>query len=150
MIVPYQTFDTADRPICLAPGNDRLWARCAHGAGPARVGDRSEASPRARSASRNKAELLPMIAEVLKQQAARALAGGAGDGRRALRGGERHRRAGRRREQIAASKLMQQLPGGGPKVVGLPIAFDHVRPHSPRSAPTLGEHTDEVLGSLPK
>ena len=35
-------------------------------------------------------------------------------------------------------------------LVGLPIAFDHVRPHSPRSAPTLGEHTDEVLGSLPK
>ena len=52
-------------------------------------------------------------------------------------------------EQMAASKLIQQLPGG-PKVVGLPIAFDHVRPHSPRSAPTLGEHTDEVLGSLPK
>jgi acetyl/propionyl-CoA carboxylase alpha subunit len=54
-----------------------------------------------------------------------------------------------RTEQMEASKLIQQLPGG-PKVVGLPIAFDHVRPHSARSAPTLGEHTDEVLGSLPK
>jgi hypothetical protein len=29
VIVPYQTFDTSDHPICLAPGNDRLWARCA-------------------------------------------------------------------------------------------------------------------------
>ena len=29
VIVPYQTFDTADHPLCLAPGNDRLWARCA-------------------------------------------------------------------------------------------------------------------------
>ena len=30
VIVPYQTFDTR-RPaaLCLAPGNDRLWARCA-------------------------------------------------------------------------------------------------------------------------
>jgi crotonobetainyl-CoA:carnitine CoA-transferase CaiB-like acyl-CoA transferase len=52
-----------------------------------------------------------------------------------------------RSEQFAASKLAQQLPGG-PKVVGLPIAFDHVRPTSPRSAPELGEHTDEVLGAL--
>src|SRR6201996_1674623 len=29
VIVPYQLFETADRPVCLAPGNDRLWARCA-------------------------------------------------------------------------------------------------------------------------
>ncbi len=29
VIVPYQTFETADHPICSAPGNDRLWARCA-------------------------------------------------------------------------------------------------------------------------
>src|SRR5919202_348462 len=29
VIVPYQVFDTADRPLCLAAGNDRLWARCA-------------------------------------------------------------------------------------------------------------------------
>jgi len=41
---------------------------------------------------------------------------------------------------------MQQLPGGDPKVVGLPITFDRKRPTSPRSAPKLGEHTDEVLG----
>ena len=29
VIVPYQIFETADRPLCLAAGNDRLWARCA-------------------------------------------------------------------------------------------------------------------------
>ena len=40
---------------------------------------------------------------------------------------------------------MQELPVGGPKVVGLPIAFDRVRPKSARPAPRLGEHTDEVL-----
>jgi hypothetical protein len=33
-----------------------------------------------------------------------------------------------------------------PEIVGLPIAFDRQRPRSPRSAPKLGEHTDEVLG----
>jgi len=48
--------------------------------------------------------------------------------------------------QFAASELMQQLPGGDPQVVGLPITFDRKRPLSPRSAPKLGEHTVEVLG----
>jgi len=147
VIVPYQTFDTADHPICLAPGNDRLWARCA------KVLGREEwaTDPKfAKSAQRvaNKAELLPMIAQALKARPRAEWL-------------EAMEKAGvpcaavndigelARTEQMEASQLIQQLPGG-PKVVGLPIAFDHVRPHSPRSAPTLGEHTDEVLGSLPK
>jgi crotonobetainyl-CoA:carnitine CoA-transferase CaiB-like acyl-CoA transferase len=50
--------------------------------------------------------------------------------------------------QFAASEIVQQLPGGDPKVVGLPITFDRKRPTSARSSPKLGEHTDEVLGKL--
>ena len=50
--------------------------------------------------------------------------------------------------QFAASEIVQQLPGGDPKVVGLPITFDRRRPQSVRSSPKLGEHTDEVLGKL--
>jgi crotonobetainyl-CoA:carnitine CoA-transferase CaiB-like acyl-CoA transferase len=147
VIVPYQTFDTADHPICLAPGNDRLWARCAKVLGH----DEWATDPKfAKSAQRvaHKAELLPMIAEALKakpraewldamEQAGVPCAAVNDIGELA------------RTEQMEASKLIQQLPGG-PKVVGLPIAFDHVRPQPVRSAPTLGEHTDEVLGSLPK
>jgi crotonobetainyl-CoA:carnitine CoA-transferase CaiB-like acyl-CoA transferase len=147
VIVPYQTFDTADHPICLAPGNDRLWARCARVLGH----DEWATDPKfAKSAQRvaNKAELLPMIADALKAKPRAEWL-------------EAMEKAGvpcaavndigelARTEQMEASKLIQQLPGG-PKVVGLPIAFDHVRPHSARSAPTLGEHTDEVLGSLSK
>ena len=147
VIVPYQTFDTADHPICLAPGNDRLWARCAKVLGH----DEWATDPKfVKSAQRvaNKAELLPMIAEALKARPRAEWL-------------EAMEKAGvpcaavndigelARTEQMEASKLIQQLPGG-PKVVGLPISFDHVRPHSPRSAPSLGEHTDEVLGSLPK
>lgn len=147
VIVPYQTFDTADHPICLAPGNDRLWARCAKVLGH----EEWATDPKfAKSAQRvaNKAELLPMIAEALKNRPRAEWL-------------EAMEKAGvpcaavndigelARTEQMEASKLIQQLPGG-PKVVGLPISFDHVRPHSPRSAPSLGEHTDEVLGSLPK
>jgi len=49
--------------------------------------------------------------------------------------------------------MMVQLPvrpgeASAPQVVGLPITFDRKRPVSPRSAPRLGEHTDEVLGKL--
>jgi crotonobetainyl-CoA:carnitine CoA-transferase CaiB-like acyl-CoA transferase len=143
VIVPYQTFDTADRPLCLAPGNDRLWARCA-----AVLGHPEWASdPRyAKSAARvkNKAELLPMIADVMRTRTR-------GQWLDALE------KAGVpcspvndvgelvETEQFAAADLVQQLPGGGPKVVGLPISFNQVRPKSARPAPRLGEHTDEVL-----
>ena len=57
-------------------------------------------------------------------------------------------------EQLAAVDLVHQLPvrageGEGPRVVGLPISFDHQRPHSVRPAPKLGEHTEEVLAEVP-
>jgi len=146
VIVPYQTFDTADQPLCLAPGNDRLWARCAQVLGrPDWVTDPKFAKSANRVA--NKAELLPMIAATLKQKPRAYWI-------------ETMEKAGvpcspvndigevARSEQMTASKLVQQLPDGGPKVVGLPIAFDRVRPTSPRSAPKLGEHTEEVLGAL--
>jgi crotonobetainyl-CoA:carnitine CoA-transferase CaiB-like acyl-CoA transferase len=47
-------------------------------------------------------------------------------------------------EQFAAIGIAQELPGG-PRVVGLPISFDRVRPRSARGAPRLGEHNAEVL-----
>jgi crotonobetainyl-CoA:carnitine CoA-transferase CaiB-like acyl-CoA transferase len=57
-------------------------------------------------------------------------------------------------EQLAAVDLVHQLPArsgedDGPRVVGLPISFDHQRPHSVRPAPKLGEHTEEVLAEVP-
>jgi crotonobetainyl-CoA:carnitine CoA-transferase CaiB-like acyl-CoA transferase len=146
VIVPYQTFDTADQPLCLAPGNDRLWARCAAALGrPEWASDPKFAKSAQRVA--NKAELLPMIAATLKQKPRATWL-------------ETLEKAGvpcspvndigevARSEQMAASKLMHQLPDGGPKVVGLPISFDHVRPISSRSAPKLGQHTAEVLATL--
>jgi crotonobetainyl-CoA:carnitine CoA-transferase CaiB-like acyl-CoA transferase len=145
VIVPYQTFETADGlSLCLAPGNDRLWARCAQVLGhPEWATDQKFAKSAARVA--NKAELLPQIAAAMKKKTR-------DEWLSALE------KAGvpcapvndigelANTPQFAASELMQQLPGGDPKVVGLPITFDRKRPTSPRSAPKLGEHTDEVLG----
>jgi crotonobetainyl-CoA:carnitine CoA-transferase CaiB-like acyl-CoA transferase len=150
VIVPYQTFDCADGlALCLAPGNDRLWARCAVVLGHP---DWATDPKFARSAARvaNKAELLPMIAAAMKTRA-RA------DWVEALE------KAGvpcspvndigelAATPQFAASEMVVQLPvrpgePSAPRVVGLPITFDRNRPVSPRSAPRLGEHTEEVLG----
>jgi crotonobetainyl-CoA:carnitine CoA-transferase CaiB-like acyl-CoA transferase len=147
VIVPYQTFDCADGlALCLAPGNDRLWTRCAQVLGHA---DWATDPKFAKSAARvaNKAELLPLITAAMKTRTRAEWL-------------EALEKAGvpcapvndigelAKTPQFAASELLQQLPGGDPQVVGLPITFDRRRPVSPRSAPKLGEHTDEVLGEL--
>jgi len=144
VIVPYQLFDTADRPVCLAPGNDRLWARCAEVLGhPEWATDPRFAKTAQRVA--NKAELLPLIADVMRSK-------------NRAQWIEALEKAGvpcspvndigelANTEQFTAAELVQELPGGGPEVVGLPISFDHKRPRSARTSPKLGEHTDEVLG----
>ncbi len=147
VIVPYQTFDCADGlALCLAPGNDRLWARCAAVLGhPDWATDPRYAKSAARVA--HKTELLPLITAAMKKKT-RA------DWVEALE------KAGVpcaavndigelvETPQFEASEIVQQLPGGDPKVVGLPITFDRKRPTSARSSPKLGEHTDEVLGKL--
>ena len=144
VIVPYQVFDTADRPLCLAAGNDRLWARCA------RVLGRPEWGTDPRFATgpqrvRNKGELIPLIQAALKERtraewldalaAAGVPSGPVNDiGELAAS------------EQFAAGDIVQTLPGGsGVRVVGLPISFDGERPRSARPAPRVGEHNGEIL-----
>jgi crotonobetainyl-CoA:carnitine CoA-transferase CaiB-like acyl-CoA transferase len=47
--------------------------------------------------------------------------------------------------QFTAMDIMQTLPEGGPRVVGLPISFNRRRPLSRRPAPRLGQHNREIL-----
>jgi len=143
VIVPYQVFDTADRPLCLAAGNDRLWARCAQVLGhPGWATDERFARGSARA--RNKAALIPLIAEVLRTRPRDAwIAALEGAGVPCAPVNDIGEVVAS--EQFAAVGILQQLPGG-PKVVGLPISFDGVRPRPARGAPALGEHNEEVLG----
>lgn len=143
VIVPYQVFDTADRPLCLAAGNDRLWARCAQVLGhPEWAGDERFAKGSARV--RNKAALIPLVAEVLRTRPRDAwIAALEGAGVPCAPVNDIGEVVAS--EQFAAVGILQQLPGG-PKVVGLPISFDGVRPRSARGAPAVGEHNKEVLG----
>jgi crotonobetainyl-CoA:carnitine CoA-transferase CaiB-like acyl-CoA transferase len=149
VIVPYQLFDTADLPLCLAPGNDRLWARCAQVLGHPEWG----ADPRfAKTAQRvkHKDTLLPMIANVMRTRPrAEWLAALDRAGVPCSPVNDIAELAAT--DQLAAVDLVRRLPArsgepNGPEIVGLPICFDRQRPHSPRSAPKLGEHTKEVLG----
>jgi len=144
VIVPYQVFDTADRPLCLAAGNDRLWARCAKVLGHAEwASDPRFATGPARV--RNKAALLPLIAEALRLQprdhwlaaleAAGVPSGPVNDIAELAAS-----------PQFAAMNVMQALPEGGPRVVGLPISFNRRRPLSRRPAPRIGQHNQEILG----
>jgi crotonobetainyl-CoA:carnitine CoA-transferase CaiB-like acyl-CoA transferase len=144
VIVPYQVFETADRPLCLAAGNDRLWARCARVLGHP---DWAEDARFAKSRDRvkHKAELIPMIAAVLRTQprahwvealeAAGVPCSPVNDIGELVAS-----------EQFAAMDMTQALPGSGVRVVGLPISFDGERPRSARGAPGPGEHTAEILG----
>jgi formyl-CoA transferase len=144
LLVPYQIFDTADLPICIAAGNDRLFVKCA-----AALGHPEWASdPRFEDGRKRVVHRAALIAAI----------------EAVLRGGRRDdwiaalEKAGvpcapvndiadlARSEQMQAVDLMRTLPGSGMKVVGLPISFDRQRPHPRSDSPRLGEHNAEVLG----
>jgi crotonobetainyl-CoA:carnitine CoA-transferase CaiB-like acyl-CoA transferase len=144
VIVPYQVFETADRPLCLAAGNDRLWARCAKVLGHPEWAEDPRFAKGAQRV-RNKAELIPLIAAVLRGNTrAHWLAALEAAGVPSSPVNDIGELAAT--EQFAAVDIMQALPGSGVRVVGLPISFDRKRPKSRRPAPGLGEHNKEVLG----
>jgi len=144
VIVPYQVFETADRPLCLAAGNDRLWQRCARVLGHAEWGT----DPRFATGSarvRNKGELIPLIASVFATQT-RDHWLAALDGVGVPSGPVNDIAEVAASEQMAAVDLVRTLPDGGPRVVGLPLSFNRRRPHPRRDAPRLGQHNRDILG----
>ena len=143
VIVPYQVFETADRPICLAAGNDRLWARCAKVLGHPEWAE-DDRFAKSRQRVKHRTILVPLIAEVLRGNTrAHWLAGLETVGVPCAPVNDIGEVAAS--EQFAAVDIVQTLPGSGVKVVGLPINFDRKRPWSASSAPKLGEHTEEIL-----
>ncbi|MCA8929847.1 MAG: CoA transferase [Alphaproteobacteria bacterium] len=145
-LVPYQTFETADRPICLAAGNNRLFLKFAAAVGkPEWCEDARFNQPAARSDNRD--VLIPLIAEVLltdscaawiaKLEAVGVPCSPVND-----------LPALSRSEQLAAVGMVLPVPGRDFRLNGLPITLDGERPPIRFASPKLGEHTDEVLGAL--
>jgi len=136
--VPYQGFDTADGPVLVCCGNDRLFAKFAALLDrPEWIADPRFATNRARLT--NQGELLPMIAALMVQTsrekwlAALEAAGVpcapintipelAAD------------------PQTAALGMLAPVPGTDYQLVPLPLSFQGQRPAITAPAPALGEY----------
>lgn len=145
-LVPYQTFDTADHPICIAAGNNRLFEKCAKVMGhPEWVTDPRFKTGPDRNAHRS--ELIALIEPVLREKprehwlAAFTKVGVPNSPVNSIPELSTS-------EQLKAMDIMRTLPGSNAKIVGLPIQFNGERPHPYRDSPKVGEHNDEVFGAL--
>ena len=136
--VPYEAFDTADAPLLVCCGNDRLFAKLAQELGREDwMADPRFASNRARL--QHKAALFEQLVPLLRQRTraeweqrftavgvpcapinsvAEALA----------------------HPQVRALGMAQQVPGEDFTLTALPLSFDGERPAHSRVAPRLGEH----------
>ena len=144
-LVPYQTFDTADRPICVAAGNQRLWVKFTRAVGhPEWAEDARVRTGRDRTA--NRAALVATIRPVLLEKPREHWM-------------EAFTRAGvpcapvndlaelAATPQLEAVGLLREVPGTGLRVVGIPVSFDRERPRPRAAAPDLGQDNATVLGT---
>jgi crotonobetainyl-CoA:carnitine CoA-transferase CaiB-like acyl-CoA transferase len=136
ILAPYQIFETADRPICIAAGNDRLSEWCQH---PLLSDGRMRAANRQAVVDAMQPVLLTRT-----RQDWMGIIGEAGVPCAPVNDIAELAETG----QLRAMDMMRTLPGSGLRVVGLPITFDRQRPHPRSDSPKLGEHNDEVFGSL--
>lgn len=144
ILVPYQTFETADRPICIAAGNDRLFVKCAAAMGHPEW-SRDPRFEDGRKRVVNRAALIDLMRPVLRAMPRdHWLAAMADVGVPAAPVNDIAELA--KSEQLAAMDMMRTLPGSGMRFVGLPISFDRQRPHPRSDSPKLGEHNAEVFG----
>jgi crotonobetainyl-CoA:carnitine CoA-transferase CaiB-like acyl-CoA transferase len=144
ILVPYQTFETADRPICIAAGNDRLFVKCAGALGhPEWCADPRFSDGRKRAA--NRPALVALIEPVLRTQPrAHWMAVLERVGVPCAPVNDIAELA--KSEQLKAVDLLRTLPGSGMRVVGLPVSFDRQRPQPQSDSPKLGEHNAAILG----
>jgi formyl-CoA transferase len=143
-IVPYQPFEAADRPIIIAIGNDRQFARlaemCSH---PEWASDERFATNGARVA--NRAEIVRLIADCIAHKTAaewfeKLDAAG-------IPAGPINRVGQALADVQAQHRAMVRTIGGAP-LVGSPVRIDGTRTDSDLPPPALGEHTEEVLREL--
>ncbi len=137
LLAPYQVFPTADRPLCIAAGNDRIFVKLARAMGHAEWGaeERFRTGP---DRVRHRDALVALMEAVLVTRpredwiAAFEAAGVPCAPVNDI--GELAASA-----QLAAMDMARDLPGSGLKVIGLPVSFDGARPHPRGDSPALGE-----------
>ena len=144
LLVPYQIFETADRPICIAAGNDRLFVKLAAAMGhPEWCDDPRFADGRQRSANRD--ALVAAMQPVLLEKSRRDWLGIIGEaGVPAAPVNNIAELA--ETEQLRAMDMLRTLPGSDLRVVGLPVSFDRQRPHPSGDSPKLGQDNAAIFG----
>lgn len=144
-LVPYQGFETADRPIMICVGNDRLFTKFAQAMGqPQWCNDERFATNRQRLQNRQ-----AMVQEIQS----------------VLRTAPRSEWIARLEEagvpvaainsipealaepQVQAIDMVRPVGDEGFVLAGLPLSFDSVRPAVTRPAPQLGEGNDKYLAT---
>jgi crotonobetainyl-CoA:carnitine CoA-transferase CaiB-like acyl-CoA transferase len=145
-IVPYRGYSTKDGFIVVGAGNDKLFESFANVLGHAEWKD----DPRFRTNPdrvRHQEILYEMIEVILltrtnaEWQNALDAAGVPSAPMQSIDQVLAH-------EQTNALKIVQKSPDGDISLVGLPLCFDGTRPPFRLSPPSLGAHTNEVLGAL--
>jgi formyl-CoA transferase len=143
-IVPYQPFEAADKPIIIAIGNDRQFARLAAMCGhPEWAADPRFHTNGARVA--NRSEIVRLVAECIAQKPAAEWfeqLDAAG-----IPAGPINRISQALTDVQAQHRAMVRTIGGMP-LVGSPVRIDGARADSDLPPPRLGEHTDAILHEL--
>jgi crotonobetainyl-CoA:carnitine CoA-transferase CaiB-like acyl-CoA transferase len=146
-IVPYQLFETADRPFILAAGNDRLFARTCEVIGlPQLAQDDRFATNESRV--RNREQLIPLMQEVFSRRPS-------ADWLAALEAASVPCAPVRGVDEVFGSRegaaMVQEIEDplhGLLRLVADPIRFSGSLAEVRLPPPALGEHTAEVLGEL--
>jgi formyl-CoA transferase/CoA:oxalate CoA-transferase len=148
-IVPYQALRTADGHLMVAVGNDTLWRRFAPLIGlPELVDDpRFESNPQRVA---NRAELIPLVEAALSTRGSVVWADELS--RVGIPAGPINNvDAALEHPQVAARGMVlstEHPTAGTLRMTGSPIKLSRYTATVRRPPPTLGEHTDAVLGEL--
>ena len=144
-LAPYQIFETADRPVCIAAGNDRLFAKLARAMGhPEWSADPLFARGPTRAGNRE--ALVAVMQPVLLTKTRVEWLGIIGEAGVPVAPVNNIAELAET-EQLQAMDMIRVLPNSGLKIVGLPITFDRQRPHPDGDSPKLGEHNAEIFGA---
>jgi crotonobetainyl-CoA:carnitine CoA-transferase CaiB-like acyl-CoA transferase len=140
---PWQAFETADRPLMVAIGNDRQFAQfCAVLGLPDMPQNPRFATNRERMA--NKAAMLPVLQQALLARGARAWMDALNEVGVAS-GPINDFGAVAEDPQVRHRGVFTRIEGEGGPTIANPIRFSETPPRYTRPAPELGEHTEEVL-----
>jgi crotonobetainyl-CoA:carnitine CoA-transferase CaiB-like acyl-CoA transferase len=143
-LVVFEAFATEDGEIIIAAANDRLFQKLARALGrPEWTADARFKTNALRNA--NKGALVPEIAALIRGSTSAdwvARLETAGVPCAPIQDLSDVAAA----PQTAAIGMVEEAPGSGLSLMGLPLSFDGARPAMRRRAPELGEHNRELLG----